>query len=145
MLELLLSYQGPPPHPKALTLSVATELAIALVGSRLDYCNSLFYRLGDLYIEKLQRVQNCLARVVTKSPRYTESKPLLDKLHWLPIKSRIAFKINVTTFKEILKEVFNQDASLSNFIEGMSSRSFDLFFERPIVQEIIQANVREIY
>ncbi len=77
---------------KHLDLSVATGLANALVGSRLDFCNSLFYRLNDVYTLKLQWVQNCIARMVTTSPRLTSSTPLLRKLHWLPIKSRIAFK-----------------------------------------------------
>ncbi len=87
---------------KHLDLSVATGLANALVGSRLDYCNSLLYRLSDTYTSKLQRVQNCLAHVVTRSPRLTSSAPLLRKLHWLPVRSRIAFKINVTTYKALV-------------------------------------------
>ena len=66
---------------------------MALVTSRLDYCNSLLHEIPAKDLQKLQRVQNCLARVVTKAPRFCRSIPLLKSLHWLPIKFRIQFKI----------------------------------------------------
>ena len=44
-------------------------------------------------IAKLQRVQFFLARVVTRSPRFSRSVPLLKSLHWLPVHYRIIFKI----------------------------------------------------
>ena len=43
-------------------------------------------------LDKLQRVQNSLARVVTKSPRLTSGRPLLTNFNWLSIYSRINFK-----------------------------------------------------
>ena len=50
---------------------------------------------------------------------------------------------NITSFKAILKEVFSLDASLSNYVEGMSQRSFRLFYERSVIQEIVEANKEE--
>ena len=44
-------------------------------------------------VTRLQRVQNCLARVVTKARRFSRSIPNLKQLHWLPVKFRIHFKI----------------------------------------------------
>ena len=44
----------------------ATVLANALIHSKLDYCNSLFYGLPNTYIVSLQYVQNAIARVGTK-------------------------------------------------------------------------------
>ena len=91
---------------KHLDISTATSLANALVNSRLDYCNSLFSILTDEFLTKLQRVQNSLARTVTKS-RLVRSADcpsasgLLKRLHWLPIRSRIAFKINLITYKAL--------------------------------------------
>ena len=38
-------------------------------------------------IVTLQRVQNCLARVVSQSPRFSRSVPLLKSPHWLPCDS----------------------------------------------------------
>ena len=98
---------------KHLSLNTSTALANALVSSRLDYCNSLLYSAPAKYLTKLQRVQNSLARVVTLSPKLTSSAPLLSKLHWLPIKSRIHFKIATTTYKIVHQ---NQPPSLSKLI-----------------------------
>ena len=72
-----------------MSLSVAKTIATALVSSRLDYCNSLLHNIAIKDITKLQRVQNCLARVVTRSPRFSRSVPLLKSLHWLPVQYRI--------------------------------------------------------
>ena len=72
---------------------------MALVTSKLDYCNSLLHQIPAKDLQKLQRVQNCLARVVTKAPRFSRSIPLLKSLHWLPIKFRIQFKICTFVFR----------------------------------------------
>ena len=65
--------------------------ATALVSSRLDYCNSLYHNIDLKDILKLQHVQNCLARVVTRSPRFSHSVPLLKSLHWSPVQYHIIF------------------------------------------------------
>ena len=78
---------------KHLTLDASTALANTLVSSRLDYCNSLLHSLLAVHLNKLQRVQNALARVVTKFTRVTSTKSLLERLHWLPIASRINVQI----------------------------------------------------
>ena len=43
--------------------------------------------------------QNSLCRVVTRSSRYTHATPNLEKLHWLPVKYRVLFKIGLITYK----------------------------------------------
>ena len=50
-------------------------------------------------IARLQRVQNCLAIVITKAQRFSRSIHILKRLHWLPIKFRIHFKILTVTFQ----------------------------------------------
>ena len=45
--------------------------------------------------------QNQLARMVTKSPLFTRSIPLLRSLHWLPVRFRILFKINLLTYESL--------------------------------------------
>ena len=84
-----------------LDLDSAKLLATALVSSRLDYCNSLLYGIADIDLTRLQCVQNQLARLVTKSPPFTHSIPLLPSLHWLPVRFRILVKINLLTYKTL--------------------------------------------
>ena len=81
------------------SLALAKKIPVALVTSKLDYCNSLLHEIPAIDLQKLQRVQNCLARVVTKAPRFSRSIPLLKSLHWLPIKLRIQFKICTFVFR----------------------------------------------
>ena len=69
-----------------LDLGSAKLLANALVSSRLDYCNLLLSGIAETDLTKLQRVLNRLALVVTKSPSFTRSVPLLRSLHWLSVK-----------------------------------------------------------
>ena len=86
---------------KHLSLDNAKSLATALVTSRLDYCNSLLYGAAERHIQKLQRVQNCLARVVTRSPPLSRSLPLLRSLHWLPVHYRLSYKVRLITFNTL--------------------------------------------
>jgi hypothetical protein len=78
-------------------------LANSLVSSKLDYCNSLLYDLPAISLNRLQKVQNSLARVVVPSvKRHQHITPTLKMLHWLPIQQRIQFKIASLTFKTLL-------------------------------------------
>ena len=79
-----------------------TLLANALVSSKLDYCNSLYYNLPSCSLNRLQRIQNSLARVVVPSvKKFDHISPTLHALHWLPIQERITFKIATITFKTL--------------------------------------------
>ena len=73
---------------------------------------SVFFLLKDIVVqfERLQRVQNCLARVVCKASRFSRSEPLLNFLHWLPVKYRIRFKLCTITLKALL---FHQPTYIS--------------------------------
>ena len=87
-----------------LDLDSAKLLANALVSSHLDYCNSVLSVIAETDLTKLQRVLNSLARVVTKSPPFTRSVPVLRSLHWLPVKYRVHFKICLLTYKALHEE-----------------------------------------
>jgi hypothetical protein len=59
------------------------------------------YSLPNTLLNKLQRVQNTSARIVTKSSKHQSITSILKKLHWLPVKQRIQFKINILTWKSL--------------------------------------------
>ena len=75
-----------------LDLDSAKLLATALVSSCFDYCNSLLYGIADIDLTRRQHVQNKLACLVTKSPPFTRSLPLLRSLLWFPVRFRILLR-----------------------------------------------------
>ena len=84
---------------KYLSKQTTEKLVHAFVTSRLDYCNSLLYGMPACLINKLQRVQNAAARLITKSSRFEHINPTLYDLHWLPVRYRINFKILMIVHK----------------------------------------------
>ena len=50
-----------------MTLDAANAIAVCVVGSRLDYFKSVHHGMSQAYIDKLQRVQNVLARIVAET------------------------------------------------------------------------------
>ena len=104
-------------------------LANALVSSRLDFCNSLYYGLPQHRIYSLQRVQNLIARLTDPGTGYRDHMtPVLKRLHWLPVQQRIEFKIAVTTFKVLHNQQPQYLANLLTLISDSSRRSSGNFF-----------------
>ena len=79
---------------------VIHSLVHGFVTSHLDYCNGLFAGCNAYTVRRLQWVQNTAARLVLGVPHSSPSQPLLRELHWLPIESRIKFKLcfNIPSF-----------------------------------------------
>ena len=94
-----------------MSLFVAKTIATALVvvSSRFHYCNCLLYNTANKDIVKLQRVQICLARIVTRSPHFSRSVPLLKSLHWLSVHYGITYIFKICTIAyQALSSVHNQ-------------------------------------
>ena len=83
--------------------NTSITIANALVGSRIDYCNSLLDSASDHDLHRLRSLQYSLCRIINRIPRYSREhmSPYLKTLHWLPIKQRIAFKWFVLIYKII--------------------------------------------
>ena len=52
-----------------LSYNACSTIIHALISCRLDYCNSLLYNVPTHKKDRLQRLQNQCARILTKSPR----------------------------------------------------------------------------
>ena len=113
-----------------LPLSTATALANSLVSSKLDYCNSLYSGISLANLNKLQCIQNSLARVITNTSKYQHITPTLKKLHWLPIKQRIDYKLCLLTYKTLTNQqptyLYNSLSLLSHSVSTRSSDSLVL-------------------
>ena len=57
--------------------------------------------LPQYLLDKLQRVLNTAARLISRSRKYDRITPVLKDLHWLPIKQRISFKVLLLTYKAL--------------------------------------------
>ena len=66
---------------KYLSRDTMESLVHAFITSKLDYCNSLLYGLPDVYVTKLQILQNAAARLIVGLPRFCHITPLLFDLH----------------------------------------------------------------
>ena len=81
-----------------LSVEATKTLVSSLVLSRLDYCNAVLAGCPQVLLDKIQRVINCSARLIYKASKSVHITPLLFDLHWLPINSRIQYKIALTCF-----------------------------------------------
>ena len=107
---------------KYLDKHTTEKLVHAFVTCSLDNCNNLFYGLPDKLIAKLQRTQNSAARLVTLTKSRDHISPILRDLHWLPVKSRIMYKILLLTYMSmvvlyyIFKNLFKCTNRRANFV-----------------------------
>ena len=106
----------------SLTTEVSKTVAAAIVGSRLDFCNSLLAGTSVSNLARLQLVQNTHARVVAQKSRFCRITPVLFDLHWLPVRPRVSFKIATIAFKVLQ---FKQPSYLASLIPRyVPTRSF---------------------
>jgi len=79
----------------------AAILVHAFVTSRVDYCNLLLARPPKSVTDKLQRVMNAAARIVSGTKKYDHGLTHLfnSELHWLDVADRVTYKLGVTVYK----------------------------------------------
>jgi len=80
--------------------SVAT-LVHAFVTSRVDYCNAVYAEAPKSVTDKLQRVLNAAARVVSDTGKFDHGLTSLfhDELHWLDVPERASYKMDVMMYR----------------------------------------------
>ena len=82
-----------------ITQTAAKSIAVGLILSRLDYCNSCLWSVPAYELDRLQLVQNTAARIVTRTKKSQHITPVLTELHWLPIEKRIDYKVISLAYK----------------------------------------------
>ena len=70
-----------------------------LILSRLDYGNALLYGAKSKDLDRLQSLQNKAVKLIFSASKRDSPSPLMNTLHWLPIRERIIFKICMYVFK----------------------------------------------
>ena len=104
----------------SLDFNTASIIATSLVQSKLDYCNSLYLNLPSRHTDKLQVIQNNMARAITCTRKFDHITPTLHSLHWLKINQRIHYKIISLTYTALQ---FGQPQYLRNLLTVQPHRS----------------------
>jgi len=121
------------PVIRSLAEDVVSTLVQAFVLCRLDYCNSLLFGMTDDLFQRLQGIQNAAARLVTGTGRREHITPVLRRLHWLPVRQCVEFKLALLNNKSLLGQLPPNlavaGAGIWNSLP-FSLHSADLFTER---------------
>ena len=76
----------------SLDMESAATLVHALVASHIDYCNAVLAGAPKVTTDKLQRVLNAAARVISGTTKFDcgLSRLVHTELHWLDVPERVA-------------------------------------------------------
>ena len=95
------------------------QLVSSDIFSQLDYCNSLFYGINSDLISKLQRVQNCAARLISKERiKSGNMDNVFMNLHWLKVKYRCIYKILLITHNCLHQKAPNELISMLDYSDS---------------------------
>ena len=97
-----------------LSVKETEQLIHSLVTNKIDHHNSLLFGINKTLIDRLQRVLNAAAKLVTLRRKSDHVTPILKTLHWLPVEKRIIYKMALLVYKSLhnlgpvyLKELLN--------------------------------------
>ena len=101
---------------------ISDDVAWSIIGCRIDYCNSLFYGMTNRNLNK--HVQNRADRIVCATgSQHISSSQQLHHLHWLPVRSRIQFKLSELCFRS---RTLNQPQYISDTLHSYQPSTQDL-------------------
>ena len=84
---------------KCLSYESFRTLAVALILSRIDYCNTLLAGLPEKQLRRVQSLINTTARLITGTRKFDHITPVLKKLHCVKVRDRVVYKILLLIFK----------------------------------------------
>ena len=82
-----------------LSQSQIEVLVHAVISSKIDYCNSIYYGINKDAISALQKIQNAAIRMIFKFKKRYSVSQYFAKLHWLKVEQRVYYKIILLVFK----------------------------------------------
>ena len=111
-----------------LSKSQITMLIQAVILSKIDYCNCLYYGCQPFTINQLQIIQNRACRLIFGLRKREPTEEKLVELHWLRVQERIEFKFLLLVYKCIhgLAPLY-----LSELINVTESRHISLHVKNP--------------
>ena len=124
---------------RILGAEVTSGLVSAFVTTRLDYSNSVLAGLPQSMIDSLQHVQNAAARLVAGTGTWDHITPVLQSLHWLPIKFRIIYKLCLLMH---LVRVGRSPAYLSDMMWWHPSLTCLVLQQLPIWTSLVETKVQ---
>ena len=97
------------------------QLVSSYIFSQLDYCNSLYFGMNNNLLQKLQRIQNCAARLVSKKRIHsgTSLDMVIMNFHWLKVKHRIIYKIILIVHNCLHQNAPNELISMFQYAESI--------------------------
>jgi len=98
----------------------AATLVHAFATSRVDYCNAILAAAPKTITDRLQRVLNAVAQVVsdTKKLDQGQSRLMYQELHWLDFPERVNYKLGVSAPQ------LQSDSVLIKLLHSSQSSSF---------------------
>ena len=84
-----------------ITDDACKTLVNSLVTSRLDHGNAMLYGLPANITNKLQRVQNTTARLISRTKKHQHITLIPVSLHWIPVHYRCQYKLLMYVFKSL--------------------------------------------
>ena len=95
-----------------------------IVSLRLDSCDSLFAGMSKLTLIVFWEVQNTFACIVASQRKFDHTTPILKELHWLPVRSRVTFKVATLAFQV---QTTGQKRNLAALIVSAMSQAVTFF------------------
>ena len=86
-----------------ISIQTAIEIYNAIIQPHFDYCSPVWEEFNATLCEKMQKLQNRAARVITKSSYDASSSILLEKLHWDNLSLRRKKHKSILMYKTINK------------------------------------------
>ena len=126
---------------QSLDVGLAKTVVQAFVTSRVNYCNGVLAESPRVITDKLQRVMNSAAHVVTDTWKYDSglSRLMHDELHWLDVTDRVRFKLAVLMYR-CLQGTAQTVFVTQNWVSILSNVSWRHTFLRNIDDKMYSAH-----